>query len=502
MQPASPMKNRIALWMVLLVALAARLYSVSAPLTDGGQERQTQVAMIARNLYRENLNVFYPRMDSFAPDPGYVTLEFPLQPALMAVAYHAFGIHDVIGRLITIAFSMGSVVFMYLLVSRFFLPPGAALAATAIYALTPMSIFFGRAVFPEALLLFFSLGALYFLLRWSEGLQWRYYGLSLAFASVAFLVKAPPGLVMILPYAAVWWSRWQRDLFRRIDFFAYFLLAMAPIVLWALWSNRIGPTEPGWNPYQLSAIWRWGIPYAWFSAGFYSWIIKSTVMVVLTPVVTLLSIVGLVEARHHRLVLVVYAWVVAMIAYVFLTPGAQMSHWNYQVPLIPIGALLAGISIESLRSNPRAVAVWRALYRRPMAVVGLAVLIVFGYGVIYAAVIRNAYDIRKRVPVAVEVGKIVQREIPNEGFLLLVQPNMVPAAQTYYMDRKVRQLGDVNISEVDRWNARGAVGVVAVDTPYGSGTEMVRENRELLAYLRKNFRTVVESDHYMIYAIH
>jgi len=130
------------------------------------------------------------------------------------------------------------------------------------------------------------------------------------------------------------------------------------------------------------------------------------------------------------------------------------------------------------------------------------VLIVFGHGVIYAAVIRSAYDIRKRVPVAVEVGEIVQKEIPNEGFLLLVQPNMVPAAQTYYMDRKVRNLLDVNISEVDRWNARGAVGVVAVDTPYGSGTEMVRKNPGLLAYLRKNFRTVVESDHYMIYAIH
>src|SRR3989304_4756510 len=185
------MKSRPALWMVLLVALAARLYSVSAPLTDGGQERQTQVAPIARNLHRETLNVLYPRMDSFAPDPGYLTLEFPLQPALMAVAYHAFGIHDVIGRLITIAFSMGSVMFMYLLASRFFLPSSAALTATAIYALTPMSIYFGRAVFPESLLLFFTLGALYFLLRWSEGLQWRYYGLSLVFASLAFLVKAP-----------------------------------------------------------------------------------------------------------------------------------------------------------------------------------------------------------------------------------------------------------------------------------------------------------------------
>ena len=496
------MKNRpVMLWVVLLVAIAARLYSVGAPLTDGGQERQTQVATIARNLYRENLNVFYPRMDSFAPDPGYVTLEFPLQPTLMAVAYHAFGIHDVIGRLITIAFSMGSVMFMYLLASRFFLPSNTALAATAVYALTPMSIYFGRAVFPESLLLFFSLGALYFLLRWSEGLQWRHYGLSLGFASLAFLVKAPPGLVMILPYAAVWWSRWQRASFRRVDFYAYILLAMVPIVLWAVWSNRIGPPEPGWNPYQLSAIRRWGIPDAWFSAGFYAWMLKSTTVVVLTPLVALLSIVGLAETRRHRLAIVVYAWVAAMIAYVFLTPGAQMSHWNYQVPLIPIGALLAGIGIDSLRGNPRAVAIWQTLIRRPIVLAGLGALIVFGYGIIYAAVIRNAYDIHKRVPFAIEVGKIVQKEVPREGFLLLIQPMMVPATQTYYMDRKVRQLKDVSVSEVDRWCQRGAIGIVAVDTPYGSGTELVRKDPELLSYLRKNFRTVVESNRYMIYSL-
>ena len=141
-------RRQTILWVLILIAFAGRLYSVSAPLTDGGQERQTQVASIARNLFRENLNVLYPRMDSFAPEPGYVTLEFPLQPALMAVAYHVFGIHDVIGRLITIAFSMGSVIFMYLLASRFFLPSSTALAVTAIYALTPMSIYFGRAEFP------------------------------------------------------------------------------------------------------------------------------------------------------------------------------------------------------------------------------------------------------------------------------------------------------------------------------------------------------------------
>lgn len=501
-RPTGFMKSRTALWVVLLIALAARLYSVSAPLTDGGHERQTQVATIARNLFRNNLNVLYPQLDSFAPDLGYVALEFPLQSALMAVAYHVLGVHDVIGRLVTIAFSMGSVAFFYLLVSRFFFPSGIALATTAVYALTPMSIFFGRAVFPESLLLFFSLGALYFLFRWAEGLHWKYYGMSMAFASLAILVKAPPGIVMVLPYAAVWWFHWQYDSFRRPDFYAYFIFVAIPITLWALWSSQIGPPDPGWSPYRLVAIRRWGIPDAWFSPAFYAWVFKSTLLVVLTPLVALLSIIGLAETRRHRFAVVVYAWLIAMVAYIFLTPGAQMSHWNYQVPLIPIGALLAGIGVSGLRNNSRMAVFWQALIRRPAVLSGFVALIVLGYVMIYAAVVRDAYDIHKRVPFAIEVGKIVQKEIPREGFLLLIQPKMVLATQTYYMDRKIRDLSDVSIQGVDRWRARGAIGVVAVDTPYASGTDMVRNDPELLSYLRNNFRTVVESDNYMIYSFH
>ena len=47
----------------------------------------------------------------------------------------------------------------------------------------------------------------------------------------------------------------------------------------------------------------------------------------------------------------------------------------------------------------------------------------------------------------------------------------------------------------------GAIGVVVVDTPYGSGTELVRSNPELLTHLRTNYRTVIETDHYLIYSL-
>jgi hypothetical protein len=193
--------------------------------------------------------------------------------------------------------------------------------------------------------------------------------------------------------------------------------------------------------------------------------------------------------------------------FVFLTPGAQATHWNYQVPLIPIGALLAGFGVYGLANNRRAKVIWQVLVKHRIVLIGLGMVIVLGYGAIYVTMIRDAYDIKKRVPVALEVGKIVQREIPNKGFLLLIQPSMVPTTQAYYMDRKVRSLQDTNdpnyltISNLERWHIRGAIGVVIVDTPYGSGTELVRKNPELLAYLRANYRTVAEKNNYMIYSL-
>lgn len=316
-------RRRVLLWVVLAISLAVRLYGVGSPLTDGGQERQTQVATIARNLYRENPNVLYPRMD-FVPR-FYAMLEFPLQAAIMATLYHVFGIHDAVGRLVTIAFSLGSIVFMYL-VARRFLSEDRAVLAAAVYALTPMSIYFGRAVFPEALLLFFSLGALHFTLEWTRRVRRADYFASVAFAAAAFIVKAPPGIVMVLPIAAAWWTRWKRDVFRRVDFYLYFVIAAVPITLWALWSNHIGSGDPGWNAYQISAIRRWGIPDAWFTKEFYTWTSRSVFLAALTPAVAIMAAIGLIEVKQHRLGAVVYAWVLAMVVFILLTPGGQATH--------------------------------------------------------------------------------------------------------------------------------------------------------------------------------
>lgn len=501
---SSPTRVSTRLILIMLVAVLLRLYGINSPLTDGGHERQTQVAMIARNLYRDGMNVLYPRLDIFAPEPGYIGLEFPLQSALMAGVYYYFDEAPWIGRSLSVLFSIGSILFFYS-IAGFFLGQNLALFAVALYALSPGSIYFGRSVFPESHLLFFSLGALCFLLRWSENRKASFYFASLLFQAISILVKAPPALITLLPIGSIWWYLFGRTTLLKPTFYLYILLSILPIFAWALWTSSLGPDDPGWNAYQLSALRRWGIPHDWFNIQFYRGVFVSIFGPMLTPIGAILSVLGISCLRNHPKGIILAAWLVALGAYVFGTPGAQASHWNYQVPLIPLGAILAALGLEKSLAYFDTRAGHLGLLKGPWIRPGVWVVFILSLVAVYIPVVKRAYDAETRVPFAREVGKIVGATAPRDGFLLLVQPAMVPVTQSYYMDRKVRQIHPdpttslINISEVSGWLEQGAIGLVAVDTPYGSGTALLRNNPELLDFLDSTLRLIAKHPNFFIY---
>ena len=63
---------------IVFLGLVIRLYGINLPLVDSHQVRQAQTAMMARNLYEDNMNIFRPRLDFFGNVPGYIIMEFPL----------------------------------------------------------------------------------------------------------------------------------------------------------------------------------------------------------------------------------------------------------------------------------------------------------------------------------------------------------------------------------------------------------------------------------------
>src|SRR4029450_12260491 len=85
-----------------------RLFHVDAAFLDTHAWRQLDTAAMARNFYEDGFIPFDPQVD-WGGRHGYLEAECPLIPALIAFVYRIFGLHEIVGRLIIIAFSLGLV---------------------------------------------------------------------------------------------------------------------------------------------------------------------------------------------------------------------------------------------------------------------------------------------------------------------------------------------------------------------------------------------------------
>ena len=54
---------RLGLAGILFLSLLAHTYAITAPIDDHHGWRQSQTAMITRNLYREGFNLWSPKID-------------------------------------------------------------------------------------------------------------------------------------------------------------------------------------------------------------------------------------------------------------------------------------------------------------------------------------------------------------------------------------------------------------------------------------------------------
>ena len=114
-------ESRRALVVLFLLGAAVRTILLPRPV-DQPSSRECDLAGIARNYYREGMNLFYPRIDWRGNSPGYGEMESPIYPWIMAALYQVFGCHEVIGRVLSyVASVLGLVIFFWL--AQEVLPP-------------------------------------------------------------------------------------------------------------------------------------------------------------------------------------------------------------------------------------------------------------------------------------------------------------------------------------------------------------------------------------------
>jgi predicted membrane-bound dolichyl-phosphate-mannose-protein mannosyltransferase len=336
---------------VLLLAAGLRLLYIDAPLLDAHRWRQVDTAFMARAFYEGGINPLRPEAN-WGGAHGYVESEFPLLPAMVAVLYHVFGPDETWGRLVVAAFSIGAVVLTYLL-ARLLLGAPAGLAAATLVAVSPSAVFYGRAVMPDTLMVFFSLAALLGFIRYGESGRGRALMWGSVSLGLAILVKLP-GVLVLAPIACALWKSRGRSALRDRRLlvaltvpclaaaawyaYAYSIYLDTGLTFGVIGTTKTYPLDVGPGPWP-TAFSKWSSVALLTSADFYRTLFARVYFVHLTPPGFAMAVIGLLAWRTVSWRRVADSWLLAMLAFIAVAGEGHMGHDYYQLPLVPICAL-------------------------------------------------------------------------------------------------------------------------------------------------------------------
>ena len=351
-------------FVICILAVAARLVFINQPYVDHWSWRQSDVATIARNFLQNGFRFGYPQIDWAGNAPGYVGTEFPILPFIAAVCYKFAGVHEWIGRIQAVILFAVSLPFFFLLVREIF-GSTAAVWASFFYCFTPLNIFAGRSFMPDVPSLSFAIVGLYFFLRWVQHGESRSFFVAAIAISLSLLIKIT-SIVIVAPLVYVLVAAVSdRRNSRKGD------LQIAPAVL--------ETAAPCWRtPLKLvlfagiallpSAIWYWHAhqiaqkfyPHHFFGAGgiqieslsWYWHIAQQTFASSLTPLLSVMALVGLFvpQSRDRRCSRLFHWWLAAMIVFIIVVGYGNRHRW-YQLPMVPIAAAFAGAACAFVSSK-------------------------------------------------------------------------------------------------------------------------------------------------------
>ena len=415
-------RNKKALIILFFLIVALRFINITMPILEGTAMRQVQTAAIARNFYKDGVDILYPKSDHFGNDPGYQVLEFPLLNTVTAFGYMLLsGVHEWIGRIFSIFSFAGAAYFLYAITKRLF-REDVAFWALAVFGLSPLSIIFSRAFMPDFEMLFFSLGALYFLYEFCMTEKALKFWTSAVFLSLALLVK-PHSFYIFVPLLFLIHRKESWKFITNWKNWAYFLIAFIPAISWYLHGSAVHATftqEQSFN-YQLS---NWFDPSVLLNLSFYTNLLKIYGGIMLTPIGLILCIVGL-SVRVKKGQGLIWAWLIGGIIFLL---GFITHMWEpyYHLSMLPICAIFAARGIVFLRCM--------ILERRAPLYKWIMIILILVSVPLWLRYTAYAYTVPRGYRHIVETGKRIQG-LTDKDDLIIASAGGGPQC-LYFCDRK------------------------------------------------------------------
>jgi len=405
----------LLLFFIIILSFGLRLYKINNPLADHHSWRQADTAAVARNFVKEGFDFFHPRIDNMAPSnisgngnkERLFMVEPPIYQTIILPFYKIFGVKESLARLVSIIFSLGAIIFLYLLVSKL-TNKWIGLLSTFFMGILPYSIFYSRAILPESLMLFTSIGMFYYFYRWIKEERISLGIIAWIFVSVSLLLKIFPWF-LFLPLVYLLYRKWGFAFIKQKRIWIFFILAVTPFVLWRIWVSQFPNGVP-------SFIWLFNYEGIRFRPAFFRWIFAERIGKLILGYWGLpLLVLGLILKPFKKEGYFFHFWLIAFLIYVTVFAGGNVTHDYYQIPFIPIAAVfLAKGSWWLLTATKK-------YFSRLLCYLSLVTCVLFMIGFSWFEV-RGFYLIQGGVDLA---GRAVDELTPEDALVLTGDSNDV-----------------------------------------------------------------------------
>ena len=371
--------KKLSLVFVCLFMLGAgvRAIDVWHPV-DRPSWRECDVAGIARNYYREGMNLFYPRIDWRGDGPGYTESEFPLFPWLIAAGYKIFGYDEHLGRILSYLFSLLTLA-AFIKFARYFLPPAGAVAAIIFFAFNPLTINISTTLQAEGLMFLSYVLAACFFIRWVENDSTKYFIAACVATVITILAKAPAAHIGLF-FTILVFTKFGFSALRQLRLWIFALCALLPSILWYAFAHKFW-TLYG-NSLGLSNEYHWAGWDLFTNPKFILGITRSEIFYVFMPAGIIIAALGAWLRRTEQSVRYSVYWLVSIWLYYLVAARTSGDLWAayYHVVSVPPAALLVGNGVEAIRQL-KASAYWT---KRLAAMSGIiAILLGAGAGILW-----------------------------------------------------------------------------------------------------------------------
>lgn len=421
--------DRFLLIILLVLSISLRFWKLASPVADWHSWRQADTSAVTRNYDKvHKINWLYPVYDDISSTQtgkdnpmGFRFVEFPIYNVMSLVTKYVVADFSVeqAGRATTAITSTISGLFIFLIIRKIFGSRNGFMTALT-YFFIPYNIFYGRVILPDPTMVMFSLGALWFGLKYCEEIQKRHLVLLVVFSSLALLVK-PMAVFLLLPLGYFWLVKFRFNLKKWLVLSISLAIAAMPLLLWRYWIMQYPEGVP-------ASDWLFNGNGIRFKGAFWYWLFADRIgRLILGYWGVVLLVFGLVRKQTVRYGLFPLILFLSSISYLIVFATGNVQHDYYQILITPSLAILVGLGLDFLVFNKTPGI--SPLIGRLISII--IILFSLGFGWYF---VRDLYNINH--PEIVEAGQKLQEITESYPNARVVAPYDGDTAFLYQTNRK------------------------------------------------------------------